>query len=136
MFEYHGWATVCAATEVDDGGPADDLSQDMHDAVLAELADLRNELETADLRISNGSAHVWLAGLRNHRQDDVIDAFGRIAELAPGSYGVLYVHDDEAWGEDSNRWVAWVMKRRAVTAEADPFLSPHVGVVEDEYDGF
>ncbi|MFB6720698.1 Imm7 family immunity protein [Kribbella sp. NPDC056345] len=131
MFEYHGWATVRAAGEVD-GGPADDLSRDAYDAVLAELAVLRNDWQTADLRISNGSAHVWLAGLRNHRQRAVIEGFGRIARLAPGSYGVLYVYDDEAAGEESNRWVAWVMKRGSVSSEADSFLSPHVGVVEDE----
>src|SRR4051812_5962325 len=102
MFEYHGWATVRSAGEVD-GGPADDLGQAAFDAVAAELDVLRNALQTADLRISNGSAHLWLAGLRNHRQDAVIDGFRRIAQLAPGSYGVLYVYDDEAPGDDSNR---------------------------------
>jgi hypothetical protein len=63
----------------------------------------------------------------------VIEAFRTVAASAPWSYGVLYVYDDEA-GDDANRWIAWVMKRGAVVAQADGFLSPHVGEVEDDLD--
>jgi hypothetical protein len=131
MFEYHGWATIRDAEDAF-GGKADDLSQGAYDAVLKELAGVRNDLQTADLRIANGSAHLWMAGLRNHRQDDVVEAFRRIAHAAPWSYGLLHVYDDEAQGVNQNRWVVWVMKRGTVVPEADPYLSPHVGVVEDD----
>ena len=103
--------------------------------VLKELAGVQSDLQTADLRIANGSAHLWMAGLRNHRQDTVVEAFRRIADAAPWSYGLLHVYDDEARGANENRWVAWVMKRGSVAPEADPYLSPHVGVVEDDLDG-
>ncbi|GAA1595595.1 Imm7 family immunity protein [Kribbella karoonensis] len=133
MFEYHGWATLRdTQDDWDRSGPADDLSQSTYDAVAAAIADVRNDLQVADLRVVNGSAHLWLAGLRNHRQEPVIEVFRRIARLAPWSYGLLHVYDDEAQGEDANRWVIWVLKRGSVTPEADSWLSPHVGVVEDE----
>ncbi|MGW7683049.1 Imm7 family immunity protein [Kribbella sp. NPDC054772] len=126
MFEYHGWATLRDSEDGYDGA-ADDLTHATYDAVQKEIADLRNDLQVADLRIANGSAHLWLAGLRNHRQRDVIEVFQRIAGIAPWSYGLLHVYDDE----DQNRWITWVMKRGSVTPEADSYLSPHVGVVED-----
>jgi hypothetical protein len=134
VFEYHGWATIRDAQDAF-GGKADDLSEDGYDAVTREIADLRNDLQTADLRIANGSAHLWIAGLRNHRQDDVVEAFRKIAQAAPWSYGILHVYDDEAQDENQNRWVAWVMKRGSVVPETDPHLSPHVGVAEDDLDG-
>ncbi|TDW22204.1 Imm7 family immunity protein [Kribbella kalugense] len=133
MFEYHGWATLRDSQDAF-GGKADDLSQAAYDAVVQEIAGVRNDLQTADLRIANGSAHLWMAGLRNHRQDGVIETFRRIARTAPWSYGMLHVYDDEAQGENKNRWVVWVMKRGSVAPEADPYLSPHVGVVEDDLD--
>jgi hypothetical protein len=132
VFEYHGWATLRDSLDAFSSGTADDLSESAYDAVAKELADVRNGLQTADLRIVNGSAHLWIAGLRNHRQDSVIAAFRRIAQAAPLSYGLLHVYDDEARGDDENRWVAWVMKRGTVVREPDQHLSPHVDVVEDD----
>jgi Immunity protein 7 len=133
VFEYHGWATVRDSQDAF-GATADNLSHGAYDAVIKEIASVQNDLQTADLRIANGSAHLWMAGLRNHRQDAVVEAFRRIAHAAPSSYGMLHVYDDEAQGENENRWVVWVMKRGSVVPEADAYLSPHVGVVEDELD--
>ncbi|WP_328999950.1 immunity 7 family protein [Kribbella sp. NBC_00709] len=133
VFEYHGWATLRDSR--DDwarSGPADDLSKAAYDAVTEAIADVRNDLQVADLRVVNGSAHLWLAGLRNHRQDPVVEAFRRVAELAPWSYGLLHIYDDEARGEDGNRWITWVMRRGVVAPQADTYLSPHIGLVEDE----
>ncbi|NIK59388.1 Imm7 family immunity protein [Kribbella shirazensis] len=133
VFEYHGWATL--RDSQDDwttGEAADNLSKTAYDAVASAIADVRNDLQLADLRVVNGSAQLWLAGLRNHRQDDVIEVFQRIAQAAPWSYGMLHVYDDEVQGENQNRWVVWVMKRGLALPEADPYLSPHIGVVEDD----
>jgi hypothetical protein len=77
----------------------------------------------------NGSCHVLLSGLRNHRQDAVIDIYRDVATAAPWSYGMLYIQDDES-AHDANRWVTWVMKRGAIAPHLDRFLSPHVGEAE------
>jgi hypothetical protein len=110
--------------------------------VIADAAGFANE--TLDLRSANGSAHLWLAGSHNHRDDTVTGLFRSIAETgrvtlkipneidiatetAPGSYGVMYVLDDDA----SCTWERLVMRRGTVSREADTSLSPHIGVVED-----
>jgi hypothetical protein len=83
--------------------------------------------ETLDLRSANGSVHVWLAGSHNHQDETVTGLFRSIAEAAPGSYGVMYVLDDDV----SYTWERVVMRRGAVSREVDTSLSPHIGVVED-----
>lgn len=82
---------------------AGDLTHAAYNAVADALARVGNRLQVADLRVVNGSCHMWLAGLRNHRQGAVIDVFRDIAATAPWSYGVLYVFDDED-GDNTNRW--------------------------------
>jgi hypothetical protein len=128
VFEWHGWATIVASP-----GTEDDTAVEAHqrDAearvarVIAGAAGVANE--TLDLRSANGSVHVWLAGSHNHRDETVIGLFRSIAEIAPGSYGVMYVLDDDV----SDTWERWVMRRGTVSREVDTSLSPHIGVVED-----
>ena len=83
--------------------------------------------ETLDVRSANGSVHIWMAGSHNHRDETVTGLFRSIAEAAPGSYGVMYVLDDEV----NCTWERLVMRRGTVSREADTSLSPHIGVVED-----
>ncbi len=132
MFEYHGWVTVRDSLD-GDCEAADCLTHATHNAVVDVLGRVRNDLQFADIRVVNGSCHVLLSGLRNHRQDAVIDVYREVATAAPWSYGVLYIQDDES-GDDANRWVTWVMKRGAITPHPDRFLSPHIGEVEDADD--
>jgi hypothetical protein len=94
-------------------------------ALLAESSASANE--TADLRLANGLVHVWLARFHNHATTSIIRPYQAIADAAPGSYGVLYTHDDDV----SNFWDRWVMRRGEVHKEQDQDLSPHIGLVED-----
>ncbi|KRF32213.1 hypothetical protein ASG93_04815 [Paenibacillus sp. Soil787] len=60
-----------------------------------------------------------------------------MSENLPGSYGLLYVHNDEDFkGEDdnSNNFIVWKLARGKLTQEKDNYLSPYIPVVEDEYD--
>ena len=86
--------------------------------------------EVVELNRANYLMHLWLAGSHNHGAD-VVDFYERVASAAPGSYGVLYLHDDERSVGDRNKWQVYVMRRGEVTEHADPFLTPHVGLVED-----
>lgn len=131
MFEYHGWATIR-----DSAGCEDEAEEDPAKATIASLQQSIRTFDgwsnlTVDLRVANGAWHIWIAGFHNHRQNDVITFFESVARTAPGSFGVLYVLDDEA-DEDSNQWICWVMSRGSVRREVDRYLSPHIGVVEDD----
>jgi hypothetical protein len=128
VFEWHGWATIVASPGVEDDAAAQARQRDAEARVarvIAGAAGVTNE--TLDLRSANGSVHVWLAGSHNHRDETVIGLFRSIALLAPGSYGVMYVLDDDV----SYIWERWVMRRGTVNREVDASLSPHIGVVED-----
>ncbi|MDO9439926.1 MAG: Imm7 family immunity protein [Beijerinckiaceae bacterium] len=133
MFEYHGWATVSDSLD-DETDAADGLSRETYARVAELISTINVEgWQVADIRVANGSCHVWLAGLRNHRQSEVLNTFRAIAAVAPWSYGILNVFDDEDASEGSD-WVTWVMKRGSVERHPDRFLSPHVGVVKDHFD--
>jgi hypothetical protein len=133
VFEYHGWATIRETFR------AEELREDPAPATLEAVQRLiapHSEMfnRVADLRIANGDWHLWLAGLHNHRDEGVIDLFRGVAATAPGSYGLLYVFDDELGdGRDDarNSWRCWVMKRGEVSETEDALLSPHVPTVED-----
>ncbi|WP_020668965.1 Imm7 family immunity protein [Amycolatopsis nigrescens] len=131
MFEYHGWVTISETPGVD----ADDAL--LHRAVervrrkLAELGDYHLQ----DLRWMNGRPALHLAGFVNHRGSwggRILDLYGQVARLAPGSYGLLYVHDDEdAFHGDDFR--VYRMARGQVTEHTDPFLTPVSQATEDPY---
>jgi hypothetical protein len=128
VFEWHGWAAIVASPGADDDAAAEARQRDAEARVARAIADAAGVAnETLDVRSANGSVHVWLAGSHNHRDETVIGLFRSIAEAAPGSYGVMYVLDDEV----SYTWERLVMRRGAVSREVDTSLSPHIGVVED-----
>ncbi len=86
-----------------------------------------------DLRAMNGEYYVHVGGYSNHRGnhgDRVIAGFSRIGRLAPGSYGLLYVQDDEdpVW---ATGFRVYRMVRGAVTEQADVLLSPVIPTLED-----
>jgi hypothetical protein len=125
MHEWHGWATL-RTTPAPPGD--DDLDQDTLSAVKDLLSKSDGTAgETADLRNVNGEWHLWLAGRRDHRNPDIENLYRSVAQLAPGSYGIMYTFDSEG----SGGWNRWSMRRGAVRRNRDEDLSPHVGLVED-----
>lgn len=130
MFEYHGWATVQATAG--DEEPAD--AGVSYDRVTALVELLASAPGVASLQWVNGTLQFHVGGFLNHRGEqgrEVIEAFHSIGEIAPGSYGLLYVHDDED-AEAKNEFVVYVMRRGHVSAERDQFLSPRAPTIEDE----
>ena len=74
-----------------------------------------------------------LAGLANYRgilEDDLINVFREIGEKAPGSYGLLYIADDENV-EFDNEFRVGKLVRGKLEFVFDPFLSPRIPVIED-----
>jgi Immunity protein 7 len=126
VYEWHGWTTIRSSATVADAeeDPSPALLSGVR-ALLAERAAVA--YETADLRVANGQYHLWLAGMHNHLAPGIVGLYRAVAAVAPGSYGILYTHDDDI----SNYRDRWVMRRGQVRREQDHVLSPHVGMVED-----
>ncbi|PZG13252.1 Imm7 family immunity protein [Nonomuraea aridisoli] len=126
MFEYHGWVTIR-----DTAGPEEDparLTRQIEE-IQERLARL-GDYGLLDLRWMNGTPFLHLAGNPNRRGawgQEIIGLFARVGEIAPGSFGLLYVLDDES--DEEVR--VFRMARGEVTEHADPFLSPVVPTLED-----
>jgi hypothetical protein len=86
-----------------------------------------------DVRVVNGEAHLWASGAKNHAvsiKPELLDLYHYIARAAPGSYGLLYIRDDED-PVHHNDFQVYALAHGALTERTDPFLSPFVPVVED-----
>lgn len=141
MFEYHGWITLRSTAEAVDDEPP--LRLDEIKALVAELADYA----LMDLRTMNGRHYIHMAGAPNHRGGHgpkIIELFAAVGKLAPGSYGLLHVWDDEGpfpsdkptayengpW--DTNEFRVFRLVRGELTEHADTLLSPAIPTLEDE----
>jgi hypothetical protein len=109
MFEYHGWITIRTAPgDEDDETIPDSLNTDI-DAVLVEL---ENGTGLVPRQTVNGATQIHIGGFLNHRGgqgNDVIETFTRIAAVAPGSYGLLHIWDDEDRDDFRNSFQTFVM---------------------------
>jgi hypothetical protein len=128
VFEFHGWAVI-RVPDTDDvdfkpvgRGPEVEAIK----RVRAAINDAHDEFSLFDMRQTGNGQRVLLAhGLRNQRFAPVIDLFCWVAAELPESYGLLYVHDDEAASRD-NEFRAWGRFEEL----ADPFLSPYIPTIK------
>lgn len=123
MFEYHGWIALRSTAEAVDDEPPLRLGEIQ--ALVDELAGYA----LMDLQAMNGTYYVHVGGNPNRRGVHgaaVIDLFTQVGRLAPGSYGLLYVHD-----EVDADFRVFRLVRGVVTEHADSFLSPVIPTLED-----
>ncbi|WP_432922328.1 Imm7 family immunity protein [Microbispora sp. CA-135349] len=133
MFLYHGWVTIRETAGLDD----DDESLRRQVAAIRRLVDDLGDGALLDLRWMNGTPFLHVGGMSNHRGTwgrMILDLFARVGDIAPGSFGLLYVWDDED-PEHHNEFRVFRLVRGAVTEHADVLLSPAVPTLEDEWDG-
>lgn len=134
MFEYHGWVTIQATSTGEDECA---LLERIVERVRRAVRDF-GDLELADLRWVNGVPLLHLGGMDKHgatMAPELLDLFTRVGELAPGSYGLLHVWDDQDVERD-NDFRVYRMVRGQVSEHADTLLSPVAPVVVDAYAGF
>jgi hypothetical protein len=134
VFEYHGWVTI-QATATGDSEFA--LLERIVERVRRAVRDF-GDLDLVDLRWVNGVPVLHLGGMDKHGATiapDLLDLFTRVGELAPGSYGLLHVWDDQDIEHD-NDFRVHRMARGQVSERADAFLSPVAPTVVDAYPEF
>jgi hypothetical protein len=134
VFEYHGWVTIQATAAGDDESA---LLDRMVDRVRRAVRDFGG-LDLVDLRCVNGVPMLHIGGMDKHgatMAPDLLDLFTRIGELAPGSYGLLHVWDDQELVHD-NVFRVHRMARGQVSECADAFLSPVAPTIVDAYPEF
>lgn len=90
--------------------------------------------------LNNHSGILQYCVSRNHRSSCVWDMIEWIAENGPGSYGLLYVHDDEdgpantayqrGMNDFTNAFHVHRVANGKITELDDPFLSPIVSTID------
>lgn len=130
MFEFNGWISVNYHTH-----DIDLKKQEKCFEVICNYLRNHSQLDSQNYKLvnHNGLNSVIISGCHNHKQHYVLGIFKWIAEKAIGSYGVLYIRDDEDNIQigDSNKFKVWVMKRGEVLEYSDCYLSPIIPSVED-----
>ncbi|MEL7603196.1 MAG: Imm7 family immunity protein [Bacillota bacterium] len=130
MFEYHGWINIQESTsEVDEGNLANII-----DDIRSNITKCFRGNGFIDLRPINGSYHLCLSGFTNHKaqeEKDIINLFYYIGERAHGSYGLLYMRDDEDINGLENEFIVYTLYRGNISFRKDIYLSPIIPTIED-----
>lgn len=127
MVELHGWLSVWETYDDEDTHSQDEL-----DAIAQKVKDIVSE-NGIELRYINGVPFVNTLMCSNHRTaevDNIINAYTKISQTATGSYGVIYLRDDED-EEHYNEFQVYVFKNGTCTYKKDKELSPCIPLIED-----
>jgi len=145
MITGNGWAVIVETDTLDD-------ETDNMDAIIADIQKKVNQEwwnTSIRLVVHNAVYMLQMSFCNNHyatNAAEVIKFFEYIAQIAPGSYGLLYLQDDEgkmlsqtfqrpledAMNQDCVITVL-VMARGQVVRRKDPFLSPTIPRTEEPW---
>ncbi|GMK37949.1 hypothetical protein PCCS19_10030 [Paenibacillus sp. CCS19] len=133
MYEYHGWAVILDST-----GEEGSSASSIYARVTQYVELLKPNADVFELKIINGQYHLWLSGLSGGAPTskyDPVEILQTLGVMAPGSYGLLYVYNDEN-EHRINAFSVFVLARGSVKEREDPFLSPIIPVVADGCSSF
>ena len=127
MVEMHGWITIKETFLANDD-----------DNNTAIISDINNELmkfryHNSIVKWMNGEGYLQYSLYTNYWSDDcqeLIDIYNYISRKAIGSYGLLYVMNDESKIEN-NSFVIYKLARGRIERVVDNLLSPFIPTVED-----
>ena len=129
MIEMFAWLSVHPTYADEDTLPPEHEPQIMKQ--VSEI--LRRSGCGIKMQYRNGQPCIQTAYAANHRSaetDALIDTYRRIAETATGSYGVLYLLDDEDPLHHNDMQV-YKFRRGTVTHGTEPDFSPCIPKLED-----
>ncbi|MGR6542094.1 Imm7 family immunity protein [Paenibacillus tundrae] len=131
MYQYHGWAVILESTSDD---TSDEREINTLNRVKKYIEDLQPNVDVLDIKAINGQFHLWMTGLWNREPSSKfspVELMKTIGVMAPGSYGMLYVFNDEH-PKHFNEFHVYVLARGNVVEKSDPFLSPFIPTVADD----
>eukprot|EP01093_Parvamoeba_rugata_P017975 TRINITY_DN745_c1_g1_i1.p1 TRINITY_DN745_c1_g1~~TRINITY_DN745_c1_g1_i1.p1 ORF type:complete len:151 (-),score=29.85 TRINITY_DN745_c1_g1_i1:167-559(-) len=130
MIEFNGWAIIRESFKEEDDN--DKLLNSIVKKIELKISELDYGNEIYSLKGLNGTYHLSIMVNHNHRTEHVIDFFKWISHISKGSYGILYVQDDEDIERgNENKFKVWVMKKGKVSEQNDTYLSPMNPEVEE-----
>lgn len=132
MVEVHGWITLRETYKVVDDDNVEPL-----------IKQINNEIEKIEypqiqIKVNNGNYYIEFSVYTNHMSsdiDDILGFFETVGKITEGSYGLLYLHNDED-RDNYNNFIVYRLAKGKVQVLQDEMLSPVVPVLEDEDDLF
>ncbi|MGN7360398.1 Imm7 family immunity protein [Paenibacillus sp. SAF-054] len=131
MYQYHGWAVVLESTGDE---PSNEKEINIFESIKKFVEDLQPKVDVLEMKAINGQYHLSMTGLLNHEPSskfNPVEIMKNIGKVAPGSYGMLYVFNDEH-PIYFNKFKVFVLARGSIEEKDDPFLSPFIPVVADD----
>ncbi len=131
MVEIHGWLTIRETFRAD-------LEEEEQLGSLIEI--IRREIDKLkwfkpEIKFQNGEAYIEFSLFCNHINSEVSEIFKLvkyIGETADGSYGLIYLYNDEDRNGKENQFQVFLLARGKIEEKTDPFLSPIIPTIEDK----
>ena len=128
MLELHGWLTIH-----DTYGNEDELSDKDLNTINNRIKEIINSHNCGiTLRYANGESFLEVLHCSNHHTaeaDEILDVFKEVSKVADGSYGIIYLRDDED-KTCYNEFQVFVFKHGIFTKTKDTLLSPCIPEIE------
>lgn len=131
MVELHGWITIretCRAIFEE---------EEKIDILVARIKDEIDRLSwfKPEIKAQNGEWFIEFTLFSNRLNPQVLEVFEfckQIGKLADGSYGLIYLYNDEDMNGKENQFQVFSLARGVIKENPDPFLSPIIPMIEDE----
>lgn len=132
MVEVHGWLTLRETYRIVDDDDVETLLKQINDEIG------KIEYPQIQIKVNNGNYYIEFSVYTNHMSSDINDLiafFETVGKIAEGSYGLLYIHNDED-RHNYNNFIVYRLARGKVQTLQDSMLSPVVPILEDGDDLF
>lgn len=126
MVELHGWLSIRETYEDEDSLPPKEI-----DEITRKVKDIISD-SGIELRYANGEPYVNTLFCSNHRTsevDEIIEAYKSVSKTATGSYGVIYLRDDDD-AKHFNKFQIYVFKNGTCSQRSDEDFSPCIPTIE------
>jgi len=111
MIVHSGWTVIREAYS--ESGEDEKSLDDIIKRIKGRIGQLEALNEFYDLRSLNGEYHLTIKANQNHRDEKIIEFFKWIADISVGSFGLLYVLDDEdVKRNNENKFKVWENEKR------------------------
>ena len=128
MIELHGWMTIRETFEDEDL-----LSPNEPEMIMQRVKDIiKANACGIELQYLNGTAFINTLFCSNHHTsevDDIIETYKIVSKIATGSYGIIYLKDDED-EKHYNEFQIYLFKKGQCTFQVDTNFSPCIPTIE------
>ncbi len=124
MVELHGWVTIQESCRIDD-------EEESIEQIVRKLKEQISGMsggcgDILDIRYCNGEPFLTITMFKNRINSDVEEVFEfleYVCKTAPGSYGMIYMYDDESV-KMPDEFQVFAIRKGKIYPERDRYLSP------------